>query len=103
MSTEQIRDLLTQEAAGMQHQRIRLLTLIGLVEAYLAGDTNDAEERALWLNRRRAWLMELAAIEIFLGLPRSIPPKALRRDSRIAHGEDRRNGRGLDRRGAEPR
>lgn len=107
MSIDQIRALLATEVNGMSDQRVRLLALIGMVETYVEEEEGqlDEDERSLWLTRRRAWLMELAAIEQYLGLPRSVLPKGMRRDGRVAHGQegqDRRVAHGLDRRGAEP-
>jgi len=99
MSIEQIRALLSAEAQAMKDQRIRLLALVGLVETYLEAATVPDDESELWMARRRAWLMELAAIEVYLGLPRSVLPKAERR---AAHNADRRNGHAHDPRSSRP-
>lgn len=111
MPIEQIRELLGTEVLDMRRHRERLLTLIAIGESFLdlppstpgrvvtmeRGGEMSEEERALWLNRRRAWLMELAAIETYMGTPRTVPPKAERQNGRIAHGVDGRgahNGNG---------
>ena len=113
-ATETLTLILNAEAKGMDQQRRRLLVLLALVEDYLglplrmdrersmeAGMMSEGE-RCLWMTRRRAWLMELAAIEEFLDVPRSVPPKAMRRDGRLTHGVDGRNGFGDDRRQSGP-
>ncbi len=109
MPIEKIRELLGTEVLDMHRHRDRLLTLIAIGESFLGlppstpgrvvmmeGGAMDEAERALWLSRRRAWLMELAAIETYMGTPRTVPPKA-ERNGRIAHGVDGRgahNGNG---------
>lgn len=35
----------------------------------------ESPDRELWMSRRQALIMELGAIEDFLGMPRSIVPK----------------------------
>ena len=51
----------------------------------------DTQDRQFWLERRKALLVELAAIEQRYGLPRSVPS---RRDRERLEFERRRGGEG---------
>jgi hypothetical protein len=92
---EHVRQVVDDEIRDVEGKRERLVTLIALVEDYLglersvplavrprlAGQALSAADRPLWLSRRRAWLMELRAIESYHELPSMLctDPRRVRR------------------------